>query len=378
MNPKIIIEDAHLKSGRITNNLEAPPNLKKHFNSSVFYAQYDEEITAEMSILNIPAVSAVLPMAWIKGWDIQVNTLDKNFIKSMNNLQQEYVHIYPKVSFKTKIFADRIVENSVKAHGMALTFSGGLDSVYSMISNIDSKPRLIMLFPFDAGPSAREFWTKVTSFYSAFARQVDLPFNNIETNIRWILTGAPKWKELGQSYWAGFQLPTIQAGITAPLSIGRFDILLCSAGRAKEWALSTKEHPWGMGPNTTNKIAWADLRVRFDGAVHRHEKCALVGPYLKKGLKLRVCCAQFEKFNCCKCDKCLLTIVELLAVGIDPNICGFEVNSSTLINLKARGIRSDPYSKIYHWIPLQKLPIPQKDLYGSQFFFKWLKTLKLM
>lgn len=380
----IIIGRPKVNWNTITNEITIPNNLRKYFTSSTFFASYDEKITADDSILNVPAVSAVLPLAWIMGVDIQVDAVDGAFIESMRDLQMEYSKIYPKGPFRTKIIAKKVVGNNVGARAVALTFSGGLDSMYSLVSNIEKKPRLIFMYPFDISPQFKKFGMKCKSYYSAFAKEAGLTFNYVNTNVRFILKGGIFPEILGGNFWGFIQQAVIQACASAPLSIGRFNTLLTSADRHRDlFPSATKSFPWSHAFNTTEKITWADVQVKYDGAIHRHEKAAAIREYLRDhNMVLRVCWmhetySQVKNFNCSKCEKCLRTIAELLAVDMDPNKYGFKVDESTikLLISTIKNKKANPHAWRYHWTPLKQIikkSPPKKDLYGSKALFKWL------
>ena len=112
------------------------------------FVEYDADIKADSSILNLPITATVLPLAWLSGSDIHVDKIDKSFKESMNSLQEVFRNLYPLIPFKTNIVVDKIVDNKIELEDptrrTAILFSGGVDSTYSLISHIDEKPRLIM------------------------------------------------------------------------------------------------------------------------------------------------------------------------------------------------------------------------------------------
>jgi hypothetical protein len=92
---------------------------------------------------------------------------------------------------------------------------------------------------------------------------------------------------------------------------------------------------------------------------------------------------QLEGMNCNRCEKCLRTIVSLLIAGIDPEKCGFRVDSSTfkLIRLlfEERAI-SELYLNLL-WKPLQDDISPEiieEDAHGSKEFLSWFKTIDVL
>ena len=96
------------------------------------FVKYDTEIYADKSILNIPLTASVLPLAWLSGSNIVVDTLDKGFKESMDALQTVFMSMLPLAPFKTEIYVDELVENKIipddQERKTGLLFSGGVDS----------------------------------------------------------------------------------------------------------------------------------------------------------------------------------------------------------------------------------------------------------
>ena len=393
---KTIFVDSKLSSGTVNSDILVSKSLKKYFRDFHFFSRYDAEIDADNSILNIPVLSIVLPLAWITGADVYVDELDKTFAESAQALQREYKKVYLKAPFTTRLVVDKLVENEDSPNNTALLFSGGVDSTYSLFSNITLNPRLIMIFGIvDIPVSSVTFQEKVETEYSNFARKEGLKINFIRTNGLEILNRRRVnhlwWRYKGQNevyFYQGIGYMIGQMGQIAPLSIGRFNHLLVGAGYDYTTEYVRKEIHDSSSPITDEKVAWANLRVKHDGSLHRHEKTLFLKKFINDNrAKLRVCWAlpeyllRFNLMNCNKCEKCLRTIAALVYAGIDPNDCGFEVDDSTfylmrfLIERKLLSLKH----LTHLWKPLQQV-IPDKikeDIHGSKKFLEWFKTVDL-
>jgi len=151
----ITIQDPILKNQKLFSKVEAG-DLNKYIKTRELFIEYDTELFVDDSILNIPIISNILPLAWLAGSNIYVKNLDKNFKISMDKLKQFFKSIYPKAPFTTEIFAEELIENKIKIDNpdrkTGLLFSGGADSVYSLLTNMNLKPRLIMSWGIDNFP----------------------------------------------------------------------------------------------------------------------------------------------------------------------------------------------------------------------------------
>ena len=143
---KTISIDSTLSSGTVRSRVTVSKDLKKYFRHLTFFSSYDAQIIANNSILDIPVLSTILPLAWITGADVYVDELDGTFAESMDAVQREYKKIYSGAPFVTRLHADRLVANKITTKKTALLFSGGLDSTYSLFRNMNLKPMLIMIF----------------------------------------------------------------------------------------------------------------------------------------------------------------------------------------------------------------------------------------
>jgi len=384
-----IIIKSTLNQNRIMSTLTVPKHLRKYFNFFNFFATYDTPILADKSIISIPLISNVLPLAWLVGADVRVETLDKNYSKAMNAIKNEFNLIFPRGRFKTKIVADKLVDNQTNSTGTALLFTGGIDSIYSMIDNIKLKPRLLMysgIQHYQLFPNYSERERFVRDKYAAFAAQKGLEFNFIKTNIIGVLNDnriAHDFHRIlrGTNLWLGLQFPLVLLGLPAPLSIGRFNKILISA--SVDPSHNYTLFPHSSQPRIDEKFSLADLKVEHYGYIHRFSKTSLIKEYLKNNaLEINVCNRPPpNKLNCSACEKCYRTIASLVLEGVDPNKCGFEVDNSTFRSIKRMLIKknTDALAVDSLWKKLQ-LIVPDRintDFYGSKDFFQWFKRIDI-
>jgi hypothetical protein len=186
---EIVVESKRVNKDTIKSSLKVPDRIKKYVKTQELLVIYEEEITDKESILNIPLVSNVLPLAWLTDCDIRVDSLDKRYCESMYDLKEEINKIFPLKQYKTNINVGRLVENYSEAKGTGLLFSGGVDSTYSLITNWSKKPHLLMVWGIDMHPYPEyaDHWNELKSIYSEFAQRNGLMFNMIKTNASQIM-----------------------------------------------------------------------------------------------------------------------------------------------------------------------------------------------
>jgi hypothetical protein len=377
-----------LSGHKLASTVTVPKGLRKYFNSFRLFAHYNAQLRADMSILNIPLVSTILPLAWLTGTDVHVEKLDKKYVEAMNAIKNEFKQIFPRGKFTARINVDDLVENKTQSQGTAMLFSGGVDSTYSLIKNISLKPRLIMfegVVGYQLDPSYKKHNQIVKETYSDFAGREGLDIDFVETNTCSILNDGRITHDFhkilrGSKLWESLQLPLVILGLPAPLSIGRFNRLLNAADSSP--TADYDKYPYASQPRINEKFAWADLRVIHDGYVDRFSKTSLINEYLKKHeYHLRVCNdPPLDRLNCSACEKCSRTIVPLILEGIHPNNCGFKVNRSTFESMrhnlekkKFEGWRGRRYKKLQDLIPREM----ETNLCDSRDFLMWFRNLNI-
>jgi hypothetical protein len=402
---KTISVDSSLTSRTLESRITTSRDLRKYFRHLAFFSSYDTDIAKSSSILNIPVLSTVLPLAWITGADVYVDEVDRTFAESMDALQREYKKMYPGVPFKTRLIAGELVSNTYSSDKTALLFSGGLDSAYSLFSNMTLKPILVMIFgAADVPISNVSFQGTLEREYSDFSERDGLVIDFIRTNALEILDVRRVdhlfWRfqrRYQGGYWNGMGYSLGHIGQVAPLSIGRFSRLIVAGAldRTKAHDDRTKrEYPDASYPSTDEKIMWSNMRVKHDASILRHQKASALKEFLiAHRLKLRPCghasdlysrkpqSPHLSALNCSQCPKCLRTIAELALAGVDPNECGFCADRSTFNRMRVLFQRKllTRQDIVLWWRPLQQAVLNEVEggLCGARQFFGWFKTMDL-
>jgi hypothetical protein len=390
---KIIIEDPILEGRKLVSRATTSKQLEKYLLGQELFIEYDVDVDVDESMLNIPLTATLLPVAWVTGSDLYVKTIDKTFKESMGELHKFFSKMFPKIPTSTKIITEKLVENKIKPKDpqrrTGLLFSGGIDSYYSLINNIDHNPKLIMIWGVDdfPYPERAEHWEKTIETYREYAERKNLELFILKTNISQIINDRRLWhKYFKELYYGAIRSTlghsTVLLGPTAPISIGRFDRLVIAASNSVDY--DYKLRPNGAHPDADEKIIWGDLKVQHDGLGSRYEKIkTIVDFHGDDDYVIRVCSRSAfvdGKFNDNRCNKCFNTILRLILNGHDPNEHGFIANESTFEFLKTRwknrGFRT---RRSRGWKNMQG-NIPDRidfDVNGSKDFFEWLRGLDI-
>ena len=384
-----IIVNSTLNGNKLVSTVDVPKNLRKYLLSSKLFVYYNTNLSADISILNIPLISTILPLSWLTRTDIHVEKLDKKYFESMNIIKNEFNRIFPRGRFTAKIKVDDLVENRTNSQETAMLFSGGVDSTYTLIKNLRLKPKLIMLngfLNFHLDTAYKKYNELLKKTYFEFAKREGFDINFIDANNSHVLNNTRIAHDFyriirGTTLWLALQFPLVLLGLPAPLSIGQFNRLLIAA--SEDSTHDYYKHPVASQPLIDEKFSWANLNVLHDGFIHRFAKLDLIKKYLENHeYQITVCNdPPPDRLNCSACEKCFRTIAPMVLKGIDPNNCGFEVDKSTfeLMRFLLESKKFSPLVIDSFWKNLQHL-IPndfEENLCGSRDFFVWLKSLNI-
>lgn len=307
---------------------------------NIFWIEYTEDIsTVPPSIAVIPFVCNVLPIIWLSNSRLILPELDKNFYDSIEEFKKGYIDMYPMFSFEGLLDIDHIVDNSYLPNGgNAAFFSGGVDAFTTLICHREEKPTLITLRGSDIKLDDIEGWSNVTKHLYSTVLDFQLPNPVcIVSNFRsFINEGTLSWfvKDSNDGWWHGFQCGIGLIAQVAPIAyIKRLYIVYI----ASSYTLNDRI-PSASYPTIDNHIRFGNCRVVHDQYEHhRQEKIRILTEYCRNThntINLRVCWISRGGKNCCHCEKCLRTILALMAEGENPHDYGFDYTNEDLQNSK--------------------------------------------
>lgn len=327
----MVLDKIKVNNNRVDYFFTPTKDLQKYFNNNNnLFIDYNYEITdIPESILAIPFVSNIIPLIWITNSTVQVNELDKSFYDCLNALKESYQNMFPNVDFNGKILVGKVVENTYEpVHNVASLFSGGLDAITTFIRVKDKNPLLITEFGWHESEMKKsEVWEADKKNAVEFAKNYGLENILVQSNYGNFINARNIDKDfakrLGDSWWHGLHhsLAIISAAIPLAFKLKVEYIYIASSHSIG------LEVPCASNPTTDNKIKFGSGRVFHDGfELTRQAKTKVVVDYfssIKESINIRVCFKNEE--NCCNCEKCLRTILGIVAEGKNPKDFGFNI-----------------------------------------------------
>ncbi|MGN2275051.1 hypothetical protein [Priestia megaterium] len=362
---KIVLDAPQVKEGnKVYCHFKCLGKANKYFEEDTFYIEMNETVESiPKSILLIPALANICPVAWITGSDIYVEEIDQEFLEALNIIKKSFQRLYPQHSFDGVIKYQEIKKNRGYEKGKSgLFFSGGVDAVTSYIRNQHERPYLLTIWGADIPLSEREGWSQVENNTQKFAKDHELTPLFIKSNLRSFLNEKKLQKDYAKhgvkSWWVSIQHGLGIVGLSAPFSFLK--------GINKIYFASTPlfshnnnlySTPWGSHPSIENNLKWGETQANLDGiGLNRFEKIGVIAEYIKQhepNLQLRVCWESKKGKNCGVCEKCARTMAGLLSEGLNPSNHGFSINKTSLQSMKKN---KKSFSKLnrLQWETIQK------------------------
>ncbi|NRF90534.1 peptidase [Paenibacillus frigoriresistens] len=337
---KIILNKITVNQNRVDYFFTIEGNLQKYFNkSNHMFLEYNYEISqVPHAILAIPFVANVMPLMWITDSVLIVDVLDKSFYECLKNVKTAYQNMFPNVEFKGKLVVDKIEDHTyTPEHEAASLFSGGLDAVTTFIRVKDKNPLLITEYGWHGDEiQENEVWNADKENAISFAEQYGLENILIQSNYGTFIHAQSidydYHKKLGDSWWHGLHhgLAIISAAIPVAFKL-RIQCIYIASSNSPQFQVAC-----ASDPTVDNHIRYASGMVNHDAyELTRQDKVKVVVDYYsitKEPVQLRVCFKNKE--NCCNCEKCLRTILSIVAEGRDPRALGFNVPDDLSLHLK--------------------------------------------
>jgi hypothetical protein len=188
--------------------------------------------------------------------------------------------------------------------GAISTFSGGVDSYFTVLENLDELTGLTFVHGLDIGLGSTEFRSKVRDELATSAADLDLPLWEVETDVRGLTDPYASWGKKAH----GAILSSV-AILLAELA----DTFLIP-GSFTRGALQGRG--WGSHILIDPLNSTDYLTVVHDGVdTPRPDKTARIAESDSALRHLRVCYRSRTDYNCGRCSKCRRTQIDLDLAG---------------------------------------------------------------
>jgi hypothetical protein len=333
-------------------------NVQKYFKKrNHLYYEYNYEVWGiPESILVIPFLANIIPLVWITDSTIKIPYLDKSFYDCLDRVKSAYQKMYPRIKFSGTIKVDNIEENFYEPeYEAAQLFSGGLDALATFIRIKEKRPILITEYGWHENEiQLNDVWESDRSNTREFAMKYGLDNIFVQSNYGTFLNpeviDRDYKKRLGDNWWHGLHhgLAIISAAIPMAYKLKVKTVYIASSFHKGYQATCASD------PSVDNELRFASGSVFHDAyELTRQEKVKVVTDFYGKNdktVKVRVCFKNSE--NCCFCEKCLRTILGIIAEGKNPKDFDFNIPddlSKLVKNFLVENVKYFSPSKIHAW-----------------------------
>lgn len=330
----IILEKITVDGGLVWYDFSFGSSLSPYFNAKRMFIEYPQDMSSvPESILAIPFIASILGIAWLENCNIYVPELDETYYYSLRETKAAFQDMYYDARLRGRVVPCKIVKNKLSQSGNSLLlFGGGVDAHCSFIRNKSDISNIINI----------QGWFKTPNGISAaaeddkkhcqeFAQRENVNFIYVKSNFAQIINSRHFDKRyrtlLHDGWWHGVQhsMAFISIALVVAYQLKISNLIIassCTTGRIE---------PCGSFITTDSSFHFAEsgnvLHDAFE--LNRQQKMKVIVDYQKKSgnpYPIKVC--SFNDRNCCECEKCFRTILEIVAEGGDVRDFGFNIDGS--------------------------------------------------
>lgn len=277
----------------------------------------------------------ILAFAMRLGQDVHIlGNITRTGLRNAYEFQDAWSAWKPQVYKKVSISADRIVEPMPDKDEAITAFSGGIDSLFTALrhskkllgeASYPLKGKALLVHGFDVPLSEPAQFEALQKRTAPLREELGFELITIRTNLREI--NLQEWED------------TFAAQLACCMHNYAHDCSYALIGSSEPY-----NHliiPWGSSPVTDHLLSSSNFKIVHDGAgFSRTEKVELVAKYPNAAAVAKVCWEGKETYkNCGHCEKCVRTLINFKAVGVDTPTC-FENRLHTSM-IRGMDIRND-------------------------------------
>ncbi|WP_338663656.1 hypothetical protein VQH23_00515 [Pararoseomonas sp. SCSIO 73927] len=298
---------------------------------NIFFELHTDAPTAPLPTLNY-AVLAVLFSAMKSGRTIVVDgPVSRRFLENIEEFQQVFASWTPERYRVVDIVAQKEVDDlpEERKDAAVCAFSGGVDASFTVYRHLFKRPgkfhqnlrTAVLVHGWDIAVEQSEAFKRATDASRRMLDGTGIGIATMRTNGRKLL---PRWS---QNFGAGL-------GSILHQFAGNHDCGLIGSDEP----YSDLVLPLGSNPISNPLMSSGSFRILTDGCrCTRSEKIAHIADWQRATDNIRVCWeGPTTGANCCKCEKCIRTIMNFRALGVSrPGAFPADVRDEQIRGMRA-------------------------------------------
>lgn len=320
---RLVVEAPRVKDGRaiLSAQLENPRGGRETLWFSV-----PQEESAAISTSADPFVVATFLLAMSRGRDLRVEgEASPVLLRNLEAAQDYYAASWPAFYRKIAIAADRLGAPETKLPAAMIAFSGGMDCCHTLfrhVKRLGAGPfrdirGALMVHGLDIPLSDREGFARAAAQGRIMTGSLGVPLVEVATNLR--------------------ELPLIWEHAYGP----GIACVLHLFARRYGYGLVASSHQvrgniLGSHPDVDPLYSSGAFELVHDSAyIHKLEKAALLKDWPEAMRHMRVCWEGRDRAaNCCRCEKCIRTILIFRANGFLPPCFSRDVTDEEIRTMR--------------------------------------------
>lgn len=323
---KIEIEETIVKY-----DFDATGCLSSFFKSRTMFCDFGMDVSnIPKSILSIPFVGAFVALAWIVDANIWVPELDRTFYEALKSVKNAFQEMHYDYTLKGRLVPSVLVGNIVeKSNSSMLLFGGGIDAHCSLIRNRGEISHLINIQGwYESIDDENRVADKEKKHCEQVAMSNGIQSLFVKSNFASILKSDQIDRRyrvaLHESWWHGFQhaMAFITIAIVPAFLKGISNLIIGSSNTVGDQVACASD----ITTDSEYRFACYGSVIHDGFELSRQQKVEIIVQYQKKSQKpypLEVC--SFNDHNCCSCEKCFRTIIEIIAEGGEISDYNFNI-----------------------------------------------------
>ncbi len=271
-------------------------------------------------------LAALLLPAMFAGEDLEVRLpVSARLTRTANEIQALMHSWYPDFLNRITVRTPRVLPRALPPQergAVAVFFSGGVDSWYSLLRNREEVTHLLTVKGFDVPSADQELWPEIVRTHERIAVELGKTLVTIETDLRDHVDPSHGCfqKPFAADFWGKAMHGAGMAAVGLLLQ-HQFSRVIVPAS----WQYARLQ-PWGSHP--VLDALWSNGQVEFwhDGAeASRLEKIRSLAGSQTALRHLRVCPSDRPgRYNCGVCEKCRRTMLTLRLFGVLDQARSFD------------------------------------------------------
>lgn len=332
MKNKIVLDKITVENNLVLYDFHTNDELSDYFETQRMFIQYEEDVSdVPLSILSIPFVNTMAGFSWLSDSMLFVDEIDATYYESFKQLKRAYSELH-HVAMSGMFVPSRIVKNVLEnnAKQSILLFGGGVDCHSSFLRNRQSCSHIVNIYGWlksvdetnaidvsdreTTAEYAKQMGVEAIHIRSNFASQFNLSEVDRKLCVPLIKT----------SYWYGLLHPMAFLSISSIIAwkYGISSLIIASSFTKERVNIHCASY---ITTDSEFRFATNGNTLHDGFELDRQDKVKVLVDYQKatdKPYRIQAC--SFNDHNCCECEKCFRTIVELVAENADPRDFGFN------------------------------------------------------